>query len=314
MNESSNVYRKIKNRIHKHNLNVENPQLILGKRQRSGKIIGGTYPIQSKPAARLRQVAASSVARMNRVEMSKYDGATVLDRETGVWVSSEQFRPDAPLIQFLSGLNARNSSLNAEQARSPGWSFYAIAFGTDENQVFFVRERAQHINAEAKIYLLVERAMKLVESPMLSLDTDIDFIIVDEGAAVFSAHAFEAYIQEPEDVERYVQDSVRQLTSTIKFGPNAAEALLDKGKSSLMARGRIRSVLGRPYLRTLTIKQVAEKIRAKNLNPADYIKGNALEFEPRHIMFVLKLLDQKVWLGDFDGTLYSTNAATPEQA
>lgn len=314
MNESSNVYRKIKNRIQKHNLNVENPQLILGKRQRSGKIVGGTYPIQPKLAARLRQVAASAVARMNRLEMSKYDGATVLDRESGVWVSSEQFRPDAPLIQFFSGINARNSRLNAEQARSSGWSFYAIAFGTDENQVFFVRERAQHVNAEAKIYLLVERAMKLVESPMISLDTDIDFIITDEGAAVFSAHAFEAYIQEPEDVERHVQDSVKQLTSAIQFGPNATQALLTRGKASLMTRGRIRSVLGRPYLRKLTIKQVSEKIRAKNLNPEDYVNDNALEFEPQHTMFVLKLLDQKVWLGDFDGTLYSTNAATPEQA
>lgn len=149
---------------------------------------------------------------------------------------------------------------------------------------------------------------------MISLDTDIDFIVVDEGAAVFSAHAFEAYIQEPEDVERHVQDSVQQLTSTIQFGPNATQALLAKGKVSLMTRGRIRSVLSRPYLRNLTIERVSEKIRAKNLDPQDYVKGGALEFEPEHTMFVLKLLDQKVWLGDFDGTLYSTNAAMPEQA
>lgn len=314
MNESRNVYRKIKTRIQKHNLSVENPQLILGKRQRSGKITGGTYPIQPKLAARLRQVAASAVARMNRLEMSSYAGATILDPESGVWVSAEQFRPDAPLIQFLSGISAQNSRLTAEQARSTGWSFYAIAFGTDEDQVFFVRERAQRINAEAKIFLLIERAMNLVEAPMISLDTDIDFIIVDEGAAVFSAHAFEAYIQEPEDVERHVQDSVKQLTSAIEFGPNATQALLTKGKASLMARGRIRSVLGRPYLRKLTIEQVSEKIRAKNLNPKDYVKGTALEFEPQNTMFVLKLLDQKVWLGDFDGTLYSTNAATLEKA
>ena len=38
-----------------------------------------------------------------------------------------------------------------------------------------------------------------------------------------------------------------------------------------------------------------------------------LRFKKKDTMLVLKLLDQKVWEGDFDGTLYSTNAATPEQ-
>jgi hypothetical protein len=85
------------------------------------------------------------------------------------------------------------------------------------------------------------------------------------------------------------------------------------GTDSLSMRGRVRSILGRPYFPQLTIALVREKIISKKLDPDRFIEGDHLKFEAKDTMLMLKLLDQKIWRGDFDDTLYSTNSATPEQ-
>lgn len=315
MNENNNRYQSIKEAIDRHDLVVEHPQLVLGQRISNGNIVGGTYPIQPEMASKLREIAIDTTSRLKQTTMSSYDGATVLDPEHALWVLSEQFQVDSPLMTFFTRLNERDSTITADQAESMSLSFYAIAFGTEDDRLYFVREKARHVKADAKtLFGTLDRPMKLITKSMISLDTSIDFIVCDVGAAVFTAHAFERFIQDPADIQEHVRTSIGALSNQVAFGPVASQSLQTAGVKSLMTRGRLRSIIARPYFKHLTIERVAEKMRAKNLDPTHYIKDNKLEFEPKQMMFVLKLLDQKVWLGDFDDTLYSTNAATPEEA
>lgn len=315
MSEKNSRYQPIKDAIKGHDLSIEHPELVLGQRSTNGAIVGGTYPIQPEMASKLREIALDAIARLSRTNMTSYDGATVLDPEHGLWVLSEQFQPDSPFLAFIARLSDRDAVITADQAQSISLSFYAIGFGTEDNRIYFVREKARHINADAKtLFGTFDRPMRLITKSMISLDTSVDFILCDQGAAVFTAHAFERFIQDPADIREHVRQSVTVLSQQVSFGPTAVQTVENAGVKSLMTRGRLRSIIQRPYFKQLTIDRVAEKIRAKNLDPAHYIKDDRLEFDPKQLMFVLKLLDQKVWRGDFDDTLYSTNAATPEEA
>jgi hypothetical protein len=288
--------------------------LVLGQRKQNGDIAGGKYPVAPEMAARLRQVAVDTMEKLERADMSEYDGATLLDPEQGLWVPTERLRAEAPLLDFLAGIDDDEEPISADEAQSLSLSFYAIAFGPDDDRIFFVRQKASNLHATGKtIFGLIDAPMRLVTEPILTLDTTIDFISTDAGAAVFNAYAFERFIQDPAEIEGNLEATIDDLSRQLPLSAGVVEALKSKGVESLSMRGRVRSILGRPYFRGLTIDIVREKIVSKNLDPTLFIRDGRLTFEARHTMFVLKLLDQKVWKGDFDDTLYSTNAATPER-
>jgi hypothetical protein len=90
------------------------------------------------------------------------------------------------------------------------------------------------------------------------------------------------------------------------------EALKTRGYKSLFMRGRLRSIMARPYFSSLTIPRIREKIESKKLDPNRFMNATAFCFKAEDTNLFLKLLDQKVWRGDFDDELYSTNAAIAE--
>jgi hypothetical protein len=192
-------------------------------------------------------------------------------------------------------------------------SFYAIGFGPDDDRVFFVRQSASRILGTTRILGVIEATMRPLNASLISLDATCDFILTDVGAAVFGAAAFERFIQDPVEVAGHFEASLDDIALQLPFNADVLAAVKAKGSKSTMLRGRVRSIMGRPYFADLTLDKISEKIAAKGLDPKKYIDNGQFVFHASDTMFVLKLLDQKVWLGDFDETLYSTNAAALEQ-
>lgn len=312
LTEKKTASQQIRESIARHDLTAESPALVLGQRKQSGKIVGGKYPVQSQMANRLREVAISAEARIAIINMTDYDGATLLDPENGQWVPASRLRAEAPLLKFLDAIDDDQEPISADEAQSLSLSLYAIAFGTEADRLFFVREKAQHFRGSGKIFGMFDGPLRLVTEPMLSLDTHIDFILTDVGAVVFNAHAFERFIQDPAEIAGHFATSLHDFSKQLPVAAKALEIMKTEGVGSLSMRGRVRSILSRPYFINLTLERVREKIVSKKLDPDRFIRGDQLNFDARDTMLVLKLLDQKVWLGDFDDTLYSTNAATPE--
>jgi hypothetical protein len=284
----------------------------LGNVSTSGKIVGGKYPINDAMAARLREAAKANKARAATYDMSPYDGTTVLAPNEGLWVPSDRISDAAPLLEFLATVDDLED-LTPSRLRTLAISFYAIGFGPDSDRVFFVRQNASRILATTKILGVIQATMRPVNESLVSLDTSSDFILTDVGAAVFNAAAFERFIQDPVEVAGHFDASIETINEKLPFAASVAAHLREKGAKSVMLRGRVRSILGRPYFATLTLKKIGEKIKAKGLDSKRYIAGGKFVFKPEDTMFVLKLLDQKVWTGDFDDTLYSTNAAALEE-
>jgi hypothetical protein len=313
VNEKPNASLQIREILDRHDLAADHPTLILGQRLRSGEIVGGKYPTHPEMASRLRGLSISAKAKVDTINMSEYDGATMLDPEHGLWVPADRLRQEAPLLQFLAAVDDEQEPITADEAQSLSLSFYAIAFGPDDDRISFVREKAQNIHGRGKIFGLLDGPMRLISAPILSLDTNIDFITTDAGAVVFTAHTFERFIQDPAEIAGSFEQSLHQISDQLPLDGEVLLSMKGSGTDSLSMRGRVRSILGRPYFPQLTIALVREKIISKKLDPDRFIEGDHLKFEAKDTMLMLKLLDQKIWRGDFDDTLYSTNSATPEQ-
>jgi hypothetical protein len=311
MNETG-PSKKIRQKIASLDVDGGSPFLVLGNLSTDGKIVGGKYPINDAMAARLRDAAKANKAKAATYAMSPYDGATVLAPREGLWVPSDRISDAAPLLRFLATVDDQED-LTPLRLRTLAISFYAIGFGPDSDRVFFVRQNASRILATTKILGVIQATMRPVNASLVSLDTSSDFILTDVGAAVFDAAAFERFIQDPVEVAGHFAASIDALDEKLPFAASVMADLKAKGAKSVMMRGRVRSIMGRPYFEKLTMKQIRKKIEEKGLDSQKYIAGGKFVFKTEDTMFILKLLDQKVWTGDFDDTLYSTNAAALEE-
>lgn len=263
-------------------------------------------------AAELQATAAEAKARVENGHMHEYDGYTVLDRDEGLWVSAERLREAAPLLSFLTTVDD-GRQLTADEVHSGRLSFHAIGLGPDHDRAFFVRARAGLVQASGKILGLVGAELRPVGERVLVLDRSTDFVLLDAGAVVFNAREFERYIQDPHEIEGAFDQTVDQFGDQLSVDAAVLGEMKAKGAGSIMLRGRLRSIVSRPYFPNLTLDLVREKIAGKGWDPARFIEGGHLKFTAADTMRLLKLLDQKVWLGDFDGTVYTTSAAMPER-
>ncbi len=302
----------LKRKLTQLNVSQGNPFLVLGHRQSNGKVTGGKFGITDGMAARLNEAAGDAKIRLAQAAMSTYDGVTLLAPGEGLWVAPGRIRDGSPLMRLLSSIDDR-PNLTASDVEQMTLSFYAIGYGPDNNRVYFVREKAQHIGVDNKIIGLIKTAkLHPVKEPVLALDTAIDFVVTDIGLAVFAPVAFERYVQEPAEVEADFDNTVSSFAQSLPLSVNSMEALKSRGYKSLFMRGRLRSIMARPYFSSLTLPKIREKIESKKLDPTRFMNTTTFCFKAEDTNLFLKLLDQKVWRGDFDDELYSTNAAIPE--
>jgi len=262
----------------------------------------------------LRQIAVAARKRaLDESDMSMYDGYTVLDSEEGLWVPSDRLRDRAPLLRFLQSVDDK-PPFPVECLRQGSISLSAISIGPDSDRAYFVQKSARSIKANPRSLLGIIDGDTLhpTSTAIVSIERRVDFILLDAGAVVFDARAFERYIQEPQDVAAESRQNLTELGLQIRIAEHLAPLIEKRAMSSVLMRGRLRSLLTKTYFKDITLDVVAEKLQNKDLNPADFIRNGKLDFDERDTLFVLKLLDNKLYRGDFDGELYSTNAARRE--
>jgi hypothetical protein len=288
-----------------------NTKLVVASRSQAGYVDGGVLKVHDSINDQLRQIALVAKKKaLHELDMSVYDGYTVLDPEEGLWVPSDRIRDRAPLLRFLETIEDK-PALSAERLRKESISLSAIMVGPDSDRAYFVQESARSIRAGPRSFLgIVEGdTLRPASAAIVSIDERVDFILMDAGAVVFGARAFERYLQQPLDVATESKHNLSRFRKQIQIADHLASRMAHRAMKSVLMRGRLRSLLAKNYFANLTLDVVAQKLKDKDLHPADFIKNGMLDFDERDTLFVLKLLDNKVYRGDFDGQLYSTNAA-----
>lgn len=290
----------------------QTPFLVFGWNEAKGAIGGGEYPIHEDMAVELLAIAKSALEDVQSIEMSTYAGATLLQRgEQGLWVSRDQMRDVAPILDLLLRPDALNR-LRAADIEGRSLAFSAIGFGArPDDRTFFIRRRAMQYYGTARIYAVLAGDLRPVDSPIISIDRAVDFILRPEGAVVFETSAFEKYIQEPADAVAEFDKHVNDLTALLPFD-EATIAHLKQLGSKMTYRGRLRSLREASHYASLSVTKVRAELRRLKLRSNEFVKGNMLSFPASSAPFFLRLLDDAAWRGGFSGELYTTDGKRKE--
>jgi hypothetical protein len=261
----------------------------------------------------LRAIAQESLARIERLEMSEYAGPTgLIAGEEGLYVPANRLNADADFLHLLA-LPDELEELDSEELVDQSMSFYAIAVGADlGDRTFFVRKRLRTLQASHLLIARIATTLRPIQSNVLYLDRTIDFILRPEGAVVFEARAFEMYVQDPEDIAKQMDADLETIQEALPIESDTLEALKQKGRAGALVRRRIRAIAESEYLEGVTMATLRDAFRRLGKDPSKYIHRNELRFSMEQAPFVLKVLDESAWVGQFSNRLLSTNAKRVE--
>lgn len=303
---------RLKNFIEELDLGNEAPYLVLG-RKTGKRVNAGTYPINEDMQTELRDIAKNSIDRIAELEMYEYTGPTALvTGEEGFYVSASDLNADADFLELLT-LPDRLNRLTSEALVDKSLSFYAIAIGADnDDRAFFVRKWARTRQTSELLMARIAADLRPIRNNMLLLDRHIDFILHREGAVVFESRAFEAYVQNPEDVAEQMDEELDVIAERLPFDEVTLAALKQRGRKGVILRRRIHAITESDYFENITIKDLRAEFLRLQKDPTQYIQRGQLSFTMENAAFVLKVLDEAAWVGRFSGKVHTTNAKRDE--
>ena len=293
-------------------LSDQTPFLVLGWHQGS-RVEGGRYPLHPDMASALAEVAQEALDRVDELEMSEYSGATLLATgEEGLWVPTERLNDESALLELLRDPDELKT-LRATDLADKSFSFFAIGFGaTEAERIFFVKKKARHLRADTAILGILQGPLKPIQGTVISLERDVDFILLNEGVVVFEANAFEKYLRDPKDVGKDLDTALDKIKQKLPFTESTLSELRKLGRKKSMLRRRIRSISEADYFATLDAARIRREFRRLKESPSDYIKKGKLTFPPTKALYVFKVLDEAAWRGGFSDRLYTTSAKKAE--
>jgi hypothetical protein len=288
------------------------PYLVLG-RKTGKRIDAGWYPISEDMQKELLAIVQSAVESIDDLEMSDYAGPTALIKgEEGMYVSADDLNADAEFLELLT-LPDELRKLNSEEIVDRSLSFYAVGIGSDEDdRLFFVRRRARTLEASHLLIARIAVELRPIRSDVLNLERNIDFILHKEGVVVFDGRAFEAYVQDPDDVAAQMDEELDEISEQLPFDAETLALLKRQGRKGVLLRRRIHAIVESEYFDEITMSDLRAEFRRLQRDPNDYIKKNKLHFTMDNAAFVLKVLDESAWVGRFSGQVLSTNAKRVE--
>lgn len=288
------------------------PYLILGWTE-NRRVVAGTYPITEDMADDLRIIAQQALDLIANIDMAEYDGPTVISHgEEGVWVPANRLNENSAIFAMLKSSDDLDL-LTARDLEGRSLSFYAIGFGSDEDdRAFFVKRQARQYQATSQILAVLRGPLRPLRASVIALERNTDFILCDEGAVVFETRAFEKYVQDPEDVEAELDENLDAVGAQLPFDDETLEALKELGRKGTMLRLRVRSILGRDHFGELDISKVRAEFRRLKIPTRKFISDGRLKFPMKSAQLVMKILDESAWRGGFSDNLYTTNSRHKE--
>lgn len=289
------------------------PYLIFGRKV-GKRVHCGTYPINEDMQNELRDIAQQALQRIDELEMTDYVGPTSLEvGQEGLYVPSETLNADADILALLTDADDLEQ-WGAHEVLDKSLSFYAIGIGsTEDDRVFFVRRKASTLQASNLLLGRLAAEMRPIRTDIVYLSRSIDFILMREGAVIFDMRAFEQYVQDPVEIDEQVDEDLDAVAEELPFEDETLEALRIRTKRGALLRRRLRSLLESDYFSALTIDDVRRALRRLGREPREYINKGRLKFTMDQAPFVLKVLDESAWPGEFSGQIFSTNAKRREQ-
>lgn len=193
----------------------------------------------------------------------------------------------------------------------PKINFYAArlkAASNPDEWVVFLNRADPQISTRPGSFLALFGKDKLdaVNAPVFQFRRSFDMFVV--SALVFTAGfgSFDSLFRQVviEQTGEMVSQLAARLPKSLKLDASSVDLLNEQGRARPRLRTRLRSLLAKPYLGTLTVEMVKTEATRQKLKGTDFLKSGKLFVDPKRPTRLINLLDEALARGGFSGVLF----------
>lgn len=196
-----------------------------------------------------------------------------------------------------------------DEVRTKRISCYALVIESATERAVYVRKRSPITLATKSIVArLIDGTLDSIDEPLFAFDKKFDVIVADEDIYILDKRNFDLMFRDSEAVLAKAPEWVDSLDSTLPLTKTSGEFLVAALRQNSTYRTKFHAMIARPYLATLTPSALKKKMKAHDLDPAVYMPGDELDFNPNTVKDLLRLLNEDLFVGDFSQEQYAAAA------
>jgi hypothetical protein len=232
--------------------------------------------------------------------------------------------PERPLIetdaaahQVLANASSQPLVDAAEVERRKSFLFSAAVVGDDPTErVAFVSAHNPYRSAErGRLVTLFGDGLRRVTEPLLIFRPDFDMVVTSGYVAILRPEAFEKVFREIDRMKARIPVWSAALTRALPVSSESAERIERLCQQNARVARHVRSMYERGVLGTkFEVTSLRRQLQQQGLDPNRLIKHGKLVLEEDDIPDVLKVLDERLYIGWHSSTNWDVGTRAPRRA
>jgi hypothetical protein len=158
---------------------------------------------------------------------------------------------------------------------------------------------------------LLGNTLSRIGGPVFGLDDYFDLIVSEDGIVAVSQHHFELLFRETPALQQRIPDWVQAIEDHLPLAADGAQRLAERAATDGRLRRRLRSIVERGHLATVTPERIRAHLRQAGLDPARFLDGDQLRFDDSNAFDLLYLLNEDLFQGGLTDAPFRSNRKSP---
>jgi hypothetical protein len=190
--------------------------------------------------------------------------------------------------------------LDASHLGNKTFVFYAAVVGNDPDKrvAFIDKWNPYRAGLSGKLMTFFGDRLRRIEGPLLVFEREFDLVVSEGHIAVLDARAFEAVFRDIDSMKERVPVWSDAAVGSLPVDAGSADLIRSVAEKNARVAKQIRGLFERgAFTRKFETPILREEMQRQGLDVDRLVVGNKLALEEADIPLVLKLIDEKLYVG-----------------
>lgn len=272
---------------------------------------GGEVRVAASVAGHLRAACSRTVDRIRQRDLREYTADMHLEEEEALVAADPDIVADSPLAEIVLPTGPL-PLINAQSLPKRALQLYAVTIRVDGQGLAFIRKTNPRTPARAgRMFALLGDTLARIGGPVFGLDDHFDMIVAEQGVVALHQGIFELLFRNVPALQQRIPEWVGEIERAIPFAADGAQRLAERAGTDGRLRRRLRSIVERGHLATVTTDRLREHLRDAGLQEDQFLDGDKLRYDAANPFELVYLLNEDFFQGGLTDVAFRSDRKSP---
>lgn len=218
----------------------------------------------------------------------------------------EKLDPESQIVKALS--STRIGELSAKELPSKSLLFYAIAAGSGDDRLIFLRKQNPKTALERRTVTFYSGRLEHFAGTLFIFDDKIDLVFDSKlNLSILSLGVFNLLFKSTPEMLRVIPEQVQGVAALLPMSESTMQFLTARASTDTRMRKRLDAIMDRNHLKNVTIDELRAEVERQGLDPSNFITDGKLDVDKADIADILKILNEDLFVGGLSGERFEVS-------